>query len=337
MKKVRRLVTFAVLTGVVAAGCGEGRSQTRVTPGAPPKEIVDAANLGSGDIHSGEATIAFILTEPARRIHLIDRYRVAFRKLGEEALPQVEMSGAAQGTVEGRSVDFNGTLYYVPSRARVVFGRTFRELPYRPEKSLFEALKAKFEEAQSEEGEGAVTACLEAGEDLQVTDLIRNPKYVGLGEESDDTKVLEVSASVDVPGLVAELSHLVEDPDCEAQVKALGLPTKASLDQASTEMAGHITESQVTFAIDQNGVVRKVHAKAGFKNQHGDLVEYELIFYFSHVNEKIEVLVSPRGKPINGLLRKFGSSEEEVLEAGSSEAVLAFLEGVAGGFSGRLP
>lgn len=260
-----------------------------------------------------------------------------FEGFGEEALPQFHLVLRSQGLLDGRSVDFNGSLMLLPSEAEFIYGRSYHEQSYKPDKATFEKLKSKFEEAQEEGGEGDLTACLQAAEGFELARLVHDFKDEGRRKDPDGTPVFLVGGEIDIPAFVNLLVHLARDPACGAQMRALGLPPAVELEVAMAELKRRIEEAKVTLALDENGVLHDLVVHAAWKNRLGKSLELELEFLLREVNKPIEVSLSPGGRPLDALLRKFGSNQAAALRAGGPEAVIGFLKGTAGGVTGQLP
>jgi hypothetical protein len=324
-----------LLAALAFSACGDdSRDGATITPQQPQA----ATEIASFDgVHSGEMGSELVIWNRTAEKRVAMRFAGNFQRLGEEVPPQLHLALSSQGTLGGRSIDFNGSLFLLPKRAAVVYGPSFGEVPYKVSTNTFERMKTLFREAQAENGKGGFTACLNAAGDMNIADLIRNPSSEGASEESDGVRVYEISGEVNALGLVADLVHLTEDTHCEAQMRALGLPSATQLRAVKMEMRGAVRTSQITLGLDRQGVVHKFFSKIEFKNQKGDLIDYELTFWLENVNKGQEIVASPRGRPLDALLRKFGASEEAALRAGPAEAVISFLEGVGGGMTGRLP
>jgi hypothetical protein len=118
-------------------------------------------------------------------------------------------------------------------------------------------------------------------------------------------------------------------------MEALGLPAAAELEAAKVDFKKGFGGPHLTLAIDRYGVIRELSTRFECARLNGELFELQLDFRLSEVNRAIEVSGSPEGGSLDNLLRKFGTTQGAVLQAGSSEAVIAFVEGLSRAMTGR--
>jgi hypothetical protein len=102
-------------------------------------------------------------------------------------------------------------------------------------------------------------------------------------------------------------------------------------------LKGRVTKAEVTLAVDKDGILHDIAVHAGWKNLQGKNLELNFAFLLREINKPIDLPFLPGGRPLDALLRKFGSSQAAALEAGSTEAVIGFLKGIGGGMTGQLP
>ena len=328
------LCALVIVTALSLAACGDSGEDTVVTPGNP-KGLAEEATLDG--IHSGhvESLLAIGNRSRGETIHM--RLIADFKGFGEESLPQFHVSLSSQGLLGGRTVDFNGSLILLPSEALFIYGRAYRERAYQADDATFKALRSKFEETQEEGGEGDVTACLQAAKGVELARLVRNFKGEGRRKDPDGALVFLVSGEIDVPRLIDVLVSLARDPACGTQMRALGLPSAPELEAVRAGLEGRVKEAEVTLAVGKDGFLHDLAVHAAWENLQGKDFGLEFEYLLREVNKPTEVLTSSGERPLNALLRKFGSSQAEALQAGGAEAVVGFLKGIAGGMTGQLP
>lgn len=330
------LLVLVAVAAVAGSACGSGQEEVVVTPRTPPDEIVEAA--GYSGVHSGEFEAFFIIDN--RTAQERDRFRFTggFAKWGEEEPPQVEVTFQSQGVISGSPyIDFDAFLKLQPTRAQLTYGPAYKEQPYRPDPSMFKELRAKFKEAQAEEGKGYLGACPEAAKGESLGALVEEFAVKGTRKEADGTPVVVLSGNLDVLGLMHLLGRLAEDPNCGAQMRAIGLPPAKGIETAAAELKRGLMKSKLTLAVDRRGVIHETRAEAEFRNSNDQRIELELIFAMHDVNRNFEVRIAPEGRPLGRLLAMFGISPAMAREADGSRAVLGFLEGLGGGMIGRVP
>lgn len=336
MKGFRSVALCGCMAAVAIwlAGCSGSSGEITVNPEKPQELLEDATVNG---VHSGETEVIFVLINHSKNEKLAIRPRGYFKGLGEGGLPQLKMTVGSIGRLEGREVDFTGSMILLPSRAGFVYGKAYRELPYKPDKATFEALKSKFEEAQKEGGEGDVMACVRAVEGVELPQLIHNVRRAGRREYPDGSRVFLVAGDLDVDHLINVLVQMAEDPACGAQMSALGLPSAPELKAAEAILKRQIEEERATLSVDKHGILHDLGFQLAWKNPRGESIELSLEFRLRAVNTNPEIYFYPEGESLDALLRKFGTNAETALRVGGAEAVIGFLKGFAGGVTGQLP
>ena len=150
-----------------------------------------------------------------------------------------------------------------------------------------------------------------------------------------------IAGEIDIPRLQSLLVGLAQDPACGAQVEALGLPPAAQLEAAKVDFKKGFGP-RLTLAVDRHGVIRELSTRFECARLNGELFELQLDFHLNEVNQAIEswAIESAEvkaGKPLDDLLREFGTTQETALKAEGEEVAIAFLEGLGGSLAGRLP
>jgi hypothetical protein len=328
------VLAIAAAASLVACGGSAEDTTTVITPDNP-QGIAEEATLDG--VHSGHVDGLLNIGNGGGEDTIRMGFFANFEGLGEEGSPQFEVLLKSQGILGGRSVDFNGSLTVLPSEAQFVYGPSYREHFYKFDKATLEELRSKFEEAQEEGGEGDLTACLQAAKGFELARLARNFKSQGQRKNPDGTPVFLVSGEIDVPGFVNLIVRLAQEPACGAQMRALGIPSAPELEAFMAGLEGRVTKAKVTLAVDKDGFLHDLAVHAGWKNLQGKSLELDFAFLLREINEPTHFSPMPSGRPLDALLRKFGSSQAAALQAGSTEVVIGLLKGIAGGMTGQLP
>jgi hypothetical protein len=325
---------IAVALAVSVGACSGGSSgEATIPPGAPPQEIAELAGLDG--VHSGDAEANLIVTKLKKNEAISFRVNGSFKRLNEGASPELFMAASSQGQWNGHSADFNSSATVLPDKAAIAYGQGADEKSYQIEPSSFDGLRSKLDQARSEGGEGDLAACLEAAQGFDFARLLRAPKIEDHREESDGTKVVIVAGDLVISRLRSLFVELARDPDCAAQMKALGLPPAAQLETARVDFKKGFGGPRLTLAVDRHGVVHELSTRFECARLNGEFFELQLDFNLREVNRPIEVSDSVEGDSLSDLLRRLGTSEEAALKARGSEAVIAFLEGLGGALVGR--
>lgn len=331
------IAAAAVISCLAACGGGGGGAtvdDTTIPPDAAPREIAEAADLEG--VRSGRVGAELLVTKLKKKQVIQFRFNGSFRQLGEGSLPLFSMAASSEGQWNGRAVDFNSLLTVLPEHAVISYGRTEGEKSYEIETPTLEELRSKLNEALSGEGKGDVGACLEAARDFDFAQLFRDPKIEDRREESDGTNVFLISGKIDIPQLKRQLVKLAQDPECGAQLEALGLPPPAQLEAARVDFKKGFGP-HLTLAVDRHGVIRELTTRFECARLNGEFFELQLDFYLQEVNQAIETAAVAKGEPLGNLLRELGTTQEAALHAEAEEIVIAFLKGLGGSLTGRLP
>jgi hypothetical protein len=335
--RVGILCALAAVATASPAGCGRSAEDTTAVPISPgdPRGIVEEATLDG--IHSGHLDGLLNVSNRSGGDAIRMGFFATFNGLEEEGSPQFLLSLKSQGTMGGRSVDFNGSLGFHPSKAQFIYGPSYREYPYDFDNATFQELRSKFEAAQQEEGEGDVEACLQDADGLELARLVRNLDSQGRRKNPDGVPVFLVSGEIDVSAFVDLIVRLAQEPTCGSQMRALGIASAPELEASLAGLSRRVTRAEVTLAIDKKGFLHDLVVHAAWKNLQGESLDLDFAFLLREIDEPIDVPLMADGRPLDELLRKFGSSQAAALDAGGAKVVIGFLEGIAGGMTGRLP
>jgi hypothetical protein len=332
---MRAAWAIAVALALPLGACGGGGGgETTVGADASPREIAELASFHG--LHSGQASATLIVNKLKTKELMTLAVSGGFKQLGEGGRPQFDLATTSQGRWNGRTIDFNSRLLVASDGAIVSYGLPARAQGYEIDASTLEQLRSKFDQAQADGGEGDTAACLEAAQEVDFARLVPDPKIEGRREEPDGTRVVLISGEIDIPRLQTTLVRVEEDSSCGAQIEALGLPSAAQLKAAIVDFKKGFGP-RLTLAVDRQGIIRSLTTRFECARMNGKLFELQLDFSLGEVNRAIEVSGSIKGAPLERLLRKFGTSEEAALRAGSYKLLIGLLEGLGNGMVGRLP
>jgi hypothetical protein len=325
-------VAFVLAVFVLAAcGGGGGDDSTAEVPASPAGKA-DVANFDG--VHSAEIELALEIDRYKKKPEEINmRILGNFLKAGEEALPELDLAIESNGNLAGHNVEFlSGPL--LRGEKWIV---NFDGKVYEPDQGTFKDLKSKLEEAQEEEGaEGNAMACVEAGEGLKLTDVVHHVSYEGKGETLDGKKVETVGADLDVSAAIGKLIELTEkSPGCRAQLEAVGLPSKAELEELEQELKGSLTAARLTLSIDKHGLARYFKILANVELPRNEELEVELVMRLNRVNEVTELPNTHGYSPYASLLKQFGLDNEDVKQADAGEVYVGILEVLSDRLFGR--
>lgn len=329
-------VAATVLAIALTVGaCGGGGSEATVPPDATAPEVAELA--GFDGVHSGAVEASLVITKLKTKEAISMSVGGRFKHLAEGDLPLVFMNASSQGLWNGRDVNFNSLLILLSHAGWARYGLGAGEKHYRIAPSTLEAFDSKFMQAQEGGAVGDVGACLQASQESDLAGLMRDPKIEGRREEGDGTKVVLVTGDLVIGRLRSLLVKLARDPSCGAQMKALGLPSAGQLEASRVDFKKGIKGAPLTLAVDRHGVIRELTTRFECARLNGEFFELQLDFSLREVNQAIDVSGSTEGEPLDHLLRKFGTTQGAALRAEGDAAVIAFLKGLGGAMTGRLP
>ena len=330
------LLMVAVAIAVVGiVGCGDSDSGGGDTSAGLPASPAGKAEAVSFDgVHSGEVELVLQVKRFGKKPEAIKmRILGNFKKVGDEALPRLDLAIESNGTLAGHNVKFlSGPL--LRAQRWVV---NFDGKVYEPDHASFEELKSKVEAAQGEEGdEGNAMACVEAAEGFNIADVVHHVSFEGKGEALDGTKVETVGADLDLSAAIDELIRLSEEsPGCKAQLEAVGVPPAAQLEKLEKELKGNLTAARLVLSPDENGALRYFSILANVELPHNEEVEVEVLMRLNKVNEVTEVPYARGYSPYPALLKQFGLNAQDVKQADAGEIYLGVLEVLANRLFGR--
>jgi hypothetical protein len=180
---------------------------------------------------------------------------------------------------------------------------------------------------------------VEAAGDFNLSEVLSHVQfegdssYKGLTQLPDGTNAYSVSAQLDLPAAFQEVIKLTEDPACNAQLEAVGLPPVPQLEELEKLVEG--AKATAIVNVDKHGVIRYLETRVNVELPHNEELEVELIVRLNEVNE-ITRLPHPKGyEHFPVLLKKFGVDTQTMEAASFDEIFLAFLEANADALFGR--
>ncbi len=334
-----RYRTFALLAALLAlaatlAACGGSSSNSE----EDPQKVIENATLEG--VKSGNLDLSLNVNSTGKeggnvKVSLSGPFQ---GNGGKETLPELDLSGKAQGEVKGEEVDFEGGITVLSDRAYV----NYKGTEYEVDPTTFGFVKSSFEQAQQgsgkEAGSADVTACQEAAEGLKFDSFFEELKNEG-SADVEGTSTTQISGEVNVGSAIDALIKLSENPACSAQLEAAGpLPIK-ELEEAKSEVTRAVKKAHAEIFVGDDNIVRKLEAELEIEPKGSrETVEIDLSLVLSGVNEDQEIKAPSGAKPLEGLFRQLGVNPLELLEVaqgeGGFEGLLeGLMEGATGGSS----
>lgn len=329
MSRLRIFVLFAALVAVATAlaACGGGGGSSE----DPQKVIKDATFEG---VESGKLDLSLgIKSEGKEGGDLNVEVSGPFQGAGKEALPELDFSATAKGSVHGENVDFEGGLTVLSDRAFVDYKGT----EYEAEPATFSFVKSAFEQAQrkgASEAEGSA-GCQEAATGLEVGDFVENLTNEG-SSDVEGTSTTKISGDLDVEGSIDQLIKLAENPACSAELEAAGPLPIGELEKAKKEVSGAVKEAHVDVYVGEDHIIRRLAANLTVEppGSSGERVDIEFDLTLGGVNEEQSITAPSGAKPLEGLFKQLGVNPLQLLEGGSTGGLGGLLEGLTEGAMG---
>jgi hypothetical protein len=314
--RIPALLTALIALSLVFAACGSSDSDKS---GEDPQTVVDSATLEG--VKSGNIELNLGIKAEGDEGGDIDVSLSGPFQSGANKgdLPELAMTAAASGSVEGEKVNFEGGLTLLSDRAYVNYEGT----EYEVDPTTFGLVKSSFEQAQQQGGGEAnpadVTACQEAAAGFKVGDFANELTNDG-SADVDGTSTTKISGDLDVGGAIDAIIKLAEDPACKSQIEAAGPLPISELEAAKGEVTSAVKKAQVAVYVGDDDIIRRLDAELTIEpaGSSGEKVEVDLDLTLSGVNEEQEIGAPANAKPLQGLFMKLGVNPIELLEAGSS-------------------
>jgi len=240
-----------------------------------------------------------------------------FQSEGKNQLPELDLSAKANGSFNGKDINFDGGFTLLSDRAFV----NYKGTEYEVDPTTFGFVKSGFEQAEQEggsEGNSAdVTACQEAATGLKVGDFVDNLTNEG-SADVDGTSTTKVSGDLNVSGAIDSILEVVESQACRAQLAAAGpLPSKSEVDKAKSQVGNGVKSAHVDVYVGDDNIVRRISAQMQIEPQGNGSgpksIEIELDLKLTEVNEEQTISAPANAKPLSGLFIKLGINPIELL------------------------
>jgi hypothetical protein len=321
--RIFALVASLAALSIAFAACGSGGGG-----GEDPQSVIEDATLQG--VESGNLDLKLdVKSEGKKGGNLSVSLSGPFQAGGKESLPQLAMTAKANGSAEGKPVDFEGGLTLLSDRAFVEYKGT----EYEVDPTTFGFVKSGFEQAQQQGGEegSEITACQEAATGLKVGDFVDNLKNEG-SADVEGTSTTKVSGDLNSGSAVDAIIKLTENPACSAQLEAAGPLPLSELKSAKGELSKAIKKAHADVYVGDDNIIRKVATQLSVEME-GETVEIALELSLGEVNEEQEISAPANAQPLEGLFQKLGINPIELLEGlnGGEEGLGNLLEGLTGG------
>ncbi|HSR93229.1 MAG TPA: hypothetical protein VLK56_00045 [Solirubrobacterales bacterium] len=299
-------------TSLALAACGGSSDKSSESP----QTVIDEATLQG--IESGNIDLSLGVKSPGSEGGNLDvSLSGPFQGEGKGNLPQLDLTAKANGSIKGKSVDFEGGVVLLPNVAYVNYEGTEYEVDPTTYSFIESTLKQAQREGGAETGSAGVAGCQEEFGKLKVADFLEN----GANEGSADvggTSTTKVSGDLDVSGAIDAVLEVVESSDCRAQLAAAGpLPSKSEIEAAKDEINGAVKLAHVSVYVGDDDIVRRIEAQLQIEPQQGGSgpksAEVNLDLKLTGVNEEQEISAPENAKPLSRLFLKLNVNPIELL------------------------
>lgn len=341
MSRLRTLLALTTLLALATAlaACGSSSNNNE-----DPHKVIDNATLKG--ITSGNVNLSLSVKAKGKEGGDINVSLAGpFQSEGKGKLPQLDLTAKANGSINGKNVDFEGGLMLLPNSAYV----NYKGVEYEVDPTTFSFVKSAIKQAQQQaggkkEGAAGTSACQEAASKLKISEFIENLSNEGSADVGG-TGTTKVSGDLNVSGAIDALVKLAENPACASPLGATGsLPSLGSLGKAKGKVEQAIKTAHVDVYVGGDHIVRRVTVQLTVEPPKGsgkgpESVELSFDLSLSGVNQK-QTIEAPQGaKPLNDLFLKLGVNPVELLGKGGGGAaglggLLKGLSGAAGGGGG---
>jgi hypothetical protein len=335
-----RLRIFALFAAVLVlatalAACGSSGSSNS---SENPQTVVNEATLKG--IKSGNLSLALKVNAEGKEGGNLDlSLSGPFQGEGKNQLPQLDLSAKANGSFNGKDINFDGGLTLLSDRAFV----NYKGTEYEVDPTTFSFAKSAIERSQQQNGaqgqSASATACQEAVANLKVGGFVENLSNEG-SSDVGGTSTTHVSGDLNVPGAIDALLELTKEPACSAQLGAAGpLPSEAELDKAKGQVESALKTAHVDLYVGEDNIVRKIAAELSIEPQNASSsgpkkVDLEFELSINGVNEEQSIEAPSGAKPLNELFQQLGVNPLELLGAASGQGGLSGSGGLGGLLNG---
>lgn len=318
MSRLRFLYTLAAIaalaaTSAVLVACGSGSGDKS---GESAQSVLDEATLQG--IESGNIDLSLGLKAPGAEGGNVDvSLSGPFQGEGKGSLPQLDMTAKANGTYNGKKIDFDGGLVLLPNSAYV----NYEGVEYEVDPTTFSFVESTLKEAQrqggAEAGSAGVAACQEEFGKLKVADFLEGGVNEG-SAEVDGTSTTKISGDLNVSGAIDTVLEAAESQACRTQLAAAGpLPTAAEVEKAKDEVSRSLKSAHVDVYVGDDDIVRQISAQLQIEPKNSGSgpksVELELDLKLTGVNEEQSISAPGNAKPLSRLFLKLGVNPIELL------------------------
>lgn len=328
MNRARIATLFVALAAlsISLVACGGGGS-------SDPQSVVEEATLKG--IESGNLDLAVKVDIEGEKPGNVDvSLSGPFQSESEAELPELDLSLAVAGTLNGKKLDREGGLTLLGSKAYVGYEGT----EYEVDSTTFNFVKSLIKRQPGQDS-NEVSACQDAIGELEVADFIENLEDEG-SAEVDGTDTNKVSGDLNGAGALEAFSDLVGDRACAEQLNAAGpLPSTAELDKAKSTVKDSVKSAHVVLYVGDDHIVRRLVAQATIEPPKSSKasarkVEVDLDLTLSGVNEDQAISAPDQTKPLSDLFLKLGINPIELLGAlqngGGAQSLGKLLEKLGG-------
>ncbi|HEX6665387.1 MAG TPA: hypothetical protein VF081_02195 [Solirubrobacterales bacterium] len=318
MTRLRFLYTFAavavlVATAAVLVACGSGSGDKS---GESAQSVLDEATLQG--IESGDIDLSLGLRAPGPEGGNVDvSLSGPFQGEGKGSLPQLDLTAKANGTFNGKKIDFDGGLVLLPNSAYV----NYEGVEYEVDPTTFSFVESTLKQAQreggAETGSAGVAACQEEFGELNVADFLEGGANEG-SADVDGTGTTKVSGDLNISGAIDSVLEVVESQACRAQLAAAGpLPSTAEIEKAKDEVNRSLKSAHVSVYVGEDNIVRQISAQLQIEPKDSGSgpksVEIQFDLKLSGVNEEQSISAPGNAKPLSRLFIKLGINPIELL------------------------
>lgn len=332
MSRIRIVTLFAALIALATAfaACGGGSS-------SDPQSVLDEATLQG--IESGNVDLSLgIDVKGSEGGHLDVGVSGPFQSESEAEYPELDMTASAKGAIGGEKVDFEGGLTLLGNKAYVGYEGTEYEVDPTTFNFVRTIIKRRTGGGLKQSSE--LTACQEAAAELDLSNLVENPKSEGSAEVGG-TSTTKVSGDLDITRAPEAVIELSENQACAEQLKAAGsLPNPAKLEKEIEKVQEFVKSAHAVLYVGDDHIVRRISAQMtvespkGSANNGAKSVEVDLDLTLTGVNEEQTISAPSNSKPLSNLFVKLGVNPIELL--GLLQGSGGGLNGGPGGLSGLL-
>ena len=316
---------------ILLSACGGGSSDKS---GASASSVLDEATLEG--VESGNLDLSLgVAVKGDEGGNLDVSLSGPFQSEGKGSLPRLDMTAKANGSIGGKSVDFEGGLVLLPDTAYI----GYEGVEYKVDPTTYSYLEGELKEAQreagAETGSAGAAACQEEFGKLKVADFLEGAGNEG-SADVDGTPTTKVSGDLNVSGAIDTVLEAVESPACRAQLAAAGpLPSEAEIEKAKDQVGESLKGApHVDVYVGDDDIVRRISARLTIEPQDQgggpQSVAIDLDLKLTGVNEDQKIVAPESAKPLSKLFIKLGVNPIELLGLleGEGEGLSELLEGL---------